>query len=125
MPTIMIRDESLQGTQPSWQLDILEEQSTLREVIRSRIYQDVREYNAKKRSQVRCLLPPTSLWQVLAEHTPTLDWQVQYDQAIKAFEKRSYIVLIDDQQITQLDSPMRLSAQSTVTFFKLIPLIGG
>lgn len=125
MPTITVRDESLQGTQPSWQLDILEERSTLREVIRSRIYQDVSEYNAKQRSQRHCLIPPPSLLQALAEHIPVLDWQVQYNQAIKAFEQRSYIVIIDDQQITQLDCPMRFTAQSTVTFFKLIPLIGG
>ncbi|BCL81121.1 hypothetical protein ccbrp13_35860 [Ktedonobacteria bacterium brp13] len=122
--TITIKNESLQGTQPSWQLEINEEYSTLRDIIRSRIYQDVSEYNARKRVQSLCLIPPTSC-QSEAEDMPTLDWQTQYTQAIKAFEKRSYIVIVDNKQVTQLDSPVQLTIESTVTFFKLVPLIGG
>jgi hypothetical protein len=125
MLTISIKDESLQGTQLSWQLAMLEEQTTLREIIRRRLYQDVREYQAQKRSQSLCLLSPTSLCQTSAEPLPQLDWQKYYKQAINAFKKRSYIVIIDDQQITQLDTPITLNEQSTVTFLKLIPLIGG
>lgn len=125
MPTLTIRDESLQGLQPSWQLDIVEEQSTLREVIRSRIYQEVSEWKAKKHSQLPCLLPPTPLCPDPADAPSTRDWQVHYEQAIKAFEKRHYLVLIDGRQVTELDRPVQLSAHSTVTFFKLIPLIGG
>jgi hypothetical protein len=125
MPIITIRDASFQGLQASWQLDILEEQSTLREVIRSRIYQEVSEYNAKKRSQFLCLIPPTPLYPNPSDAAPTLDWQVHYEQAIQACEKRRYIVIIDERQVTELDSPIQFYAHSTVTFFKLIPLIGG
>jgi hypothetical protein len=124
MLTISIKDESLQGTRLSWQLEMLEEQTTLREIIR-RLYQDISEYQAKKRSQLHCLLPPTSQCQTSTEPLPQLDWQRYYKQAINAFEKRSYIVIIDDKQVTHLDTPITLNKQSTVTFLKLIPLIGG
>ena len=125
MPTITIKDESLSGSQPSWKLDITEEQSTVREIIRRRIYQEVSEYNAKKRIHSSGLIPSTSLSPSPADSAPSLDWQTHYDQAITSFEKRHYIVIINDQQVTHLDTPIHLSAQSTITFLKLVPLIGG
>lgn len=126
MPTITIQDASLQGQQsPSWLLDILEEQSTLREVIRSRIYQEVSEYNARKRSQFLCLIPPRLVEPDAADIIPLVDWQAHYEQAIKAFEKKRYLVIINERQVTDLDIPIHLTSQSTVTFLKLIPLIGG
>jgi hypothetical protein len=100
-------------------------QSTLREIIRRRIYQEVSEYNAKKRSQLPGLMPRTLPGQSPADNTTPLDWQAHYDQTITAFQKRHYIVIIDDRQVTDLDASISLSAQSTVTFLKLIPLIGG
>ncbi len=125
MPTVTIKDISLQGPQSSWQLDIDEEQNTLHEVIRSRIYQEVSEYNARRRKQLLCLIPPTPHCSDPADAVAPLDWQVHYEQAIKAFEQKRYIVLIDERQVTELDRLIQFSAHSTVTFLKLIPLIGG
>jgi hypothetical protein len=125
MPTVTIKDISLLGPQSPWQLDIDEEQSTLRAVIRSRIYQEVSEYNARRRNQFSGLIPPASHCPESADAAPTLDWQVHYEQAIKAFEQKRYVVLIDERQATKLDHPIHLTAYSTVTFLKLIPLIGG
>ncbi len=127
--TITVKNESLQdGTQPSWPLEIYEECSTLREIIRSRIYQDINEYNARRRTQQLCLIPPMlcqSQGKTGTGDRPRLDWQAQYEHAIKAFEKKSYIVIVDDKQVTQLDSPVQLTSESCVTFFKLVPLVGG
>jgi hypothetical protein len=125
MPTITIKDETLQGMQPAWELELSKEQTTLREVIRSRVYQEVSEYNAQKRDRTRCLVPLTPAWQPVSELIELVDWQEQYERAIKAFEKRSYIVLANNRQITQLDSPIVLPITSIITFLKLIPLIGG
>jgi hypothetical protein len=125
MPAITINDTLLQGPQSSWQLDILEEQSTLREVIRSRIYQEISEYNASKRTQFLNFSSPKPSCQYPSDATSTLDWQVYYKHAITTFEQRSYIVLIDERQVSDLDRPIQLSAHSTITFLKLVPLIGG
>jgi hypothetical protein len=125
MLTICIKDQSLQEAQQPWYLEIIEEQTTLREIIRRRLYQEISEYQAKKRSQLPCFLIPTLSCQTARELLPSFDWQRYSEQAIHAFEKRSYIVLVDNQQITHLDAPITLHIQSTVTFLKLMPLIGG
>ncbi|GHO51233.1 hypothetical protein [Ktedonospora formicarum] len=126
---ITVNNESLQGEiQPPLQLEIFEEHCTLREIIRSRIYQDVTEYNARKRARQLCLIPPSpdqNHSEAVTENQPQLDWQLLYEQAIKAFGKRSYIVIVDTRQVTQLDSPILLTPESSVTFFKLVPLVGG
>ena len=125
MLTICIKDQSLQEAQQPWYLEIIEEQITLREIIRRRLYQEISEYQAKKRSQLPCFLIPTRSCQTATELLPLFDWQRYSEQVIHAFEKRSYIVLVDNQQITYLDAPITLHIQSTVTFLKLMPLIGG
>lgn len=126
MPTITLQDASLQGQQQSpWQMDIFEEQSTLREILRSRIYQEVSEYHAKKRSQALCLITPRPVDPQQADATPPVDWQIHYEQAIAAFQKKRYLVLINGRQITKLDASIHLTNQTTITFLKLIPLIGG
>jgi hypothetical protein len=126
MPTITLQDASLQGQQQSpWQMDIFEEQSTLREILRSRIYQEVSEYNAKKRSQSLCLITPRPVEPQQADAAPPVDWQIHYEQAIAAFMKKRYLVLINGRQMTKLDAPVHLTDQTTITFLKLIPLIGG
>jgi hypothetical protein len=126
---ITIKDTSLQGApSSSWQLTLLEETSTstLREVIRSRIYQEVSEYNARKRSQHLYLitLPPTASSNP-TEIAPIVDWQLQYERAITAFEQKRYIVLVDDRQVSDLDRSIQITTKSTITFLKLVPLIGG
>ncbi|GCF08665.1 hypothetical protein [Dictyobacter arantiisoli] len=74
MPTITIKDESLQGTlQPSWQLDIKEEQSTLREIIRCRILQDVSFYNDQRCAQLSSFNSSTLLGQRPADPAALLD----------------------------------------------------
>ena len=126
MPTITLQDASLQGQQQSpWQMNIFEEQSTLREILRSRIYQEVSEYNAKKRSQSLCLITPRPVEPQQADAAPPIDWQIHYKQALEAFKKKRYIVLINGRQVTELDAPVHLTDQTTITFLKLIPLIGG
>lgn len=54
-----------------------------------------------------------------------LDWQAQYEQAVEAFVRHSYIVLVNDQQTADLDALIELHPGTAVTFLKLIPLVGG
>lgn len=126
MPTITLQDASLQGQQQSpWQMNIFEEQSTLREILRSRIYQEVSEYNAQKRSQSLCLITLMPVGRPQADAAPPVDWQIHYKRAVEAFKKKRYLVLINGRQMTKLDAPVHLTDQTTITFLKLIPLIGG
>jgi hypothetical protein len=129
MPTITITDESTLGKQRSWSLDILEETLSVRELIRRRIYQEVTEYNARLPEHFQGLVQPTDSERVLNGYrlkTPhKLDWNAQSEKALAVFERRGYIVLVDNQQIAALDDTVTLHINTEVTFIKLIPLIGG
>jgi hypothetical protein len=129
MTTITIVDESTAGEKYAWSLDFLDETVNLRELIRQRIYQEVTEYNARLTGPFRGLVQPT-----LAERTlngfrlPSknrLDWQAQYEKALDAFTHHGYIILVNDMQIADLDASIKLRADTEVTFFKLVPLVGG
>jgi hypothetical protein len=131
MTTITIIDESTQGGQRTWDLDFLDEIVTLRELIRRRIYQEVTEYNARLSGCFQGLVQPTAAeralngsgYQVKPMHT--LDWQAQYEKALEAFTRRNYIVLVNDTQVTDLDASIEMRTGTEVTFFKLVPLVGG
>lgn len=129
MTTITIVDESMQDGKRAWSLDILDETISLREIIRRRIYQEVTEYNARRPEIFQGLVQPSEAERVLngyrVKSTHRLDWEAQYEKAIEALAQRRYIVLVDDKQVADLDALITLHAGSEVTFFKLVPLVGG
>jgi hypothetical protein len=129
MTTITIVDESMAGEKSAWNLDFLNETMSLRELIRQRISQEVTEYNAKKTGCFHGLVQPTQAERTLnGSRLPTahkLDWQAQYAKALDAFTRHGYIVLVNDQQVADLDTVLELHAGTEVTFFKLVPLVGG
>jgi hypothetical protein len=129
MTTITIVDESTVGEKRAWNLALLDETISLRELIRRRIYQEVTEYNAKLSGYFYGLVQPTDAERTLngcrLKTTHRLDWQAQYEKAIATFARRGYIVLVNDMQVADLDALIELHAGTEVTFLKLIPLVGG
>jgi hypothetical protein len=129
MASITLIDESTLGEKRARAFDVLEETITLRELIRRRIYQEVTEYNARQAGAFYGLVQPTDAERALNGFRPPaprrLDWEAQYEQAIAAFARRGYIVLVDDRQVTDLDAAVALRTGSEVTFLKLVPLVGG
>ena len=118
MPTITIQDETFNRTQPAWKLKIQEDVSSLREIIRTRVYQSVSEYNARQRRDLLCLV---LLGLVLSDPQISepipLDWEEQYQQALQDFSKRRFIVLVDGCQIIDLDKSLHLSKATAIRFF--------
>src|SRR5437588_2225872 len=129
MTTITIIDESTLGENRAWSFDLLDETVSLRELLRRRIYQEVTEYNARQSKYFHGLVQPTDAERTLNGYrlktAHQLDWQAQYDKALEAFRYRGYILLVNDKQVADLDAPIELHARTKVTFFKLIPLVGG
>jgi hypothetical protein len=129
MTTITIIDESTLGENRAWSLDLLDETVSLRELLRRRIYQEVTEYNARQSKYFHGLVQPTDAERTFNGYrlktVHQLDWQAQYDKALEAFRYRGYILLVNDKQVADLDAPIELHARTKVTFFKLIPLVGG
>lgn len=129
MASITIIDESTMGQKQTWSLDVLEETLPLREIIRRRIYQEVTEFNAKQSLYFRGLVQPgdteRSLNGYRLKKAQKINWEAQYQRAIEAFTGHGYIVLVDEKQVDDLDAPIALHAGAEVTFFKLVPLVGG
>jgi len=102
---------------------------TVRELIRTRVFQEVEEYNRKQPAVFRMLVQPGE-----AEHTLNgykfhkprpVNPQAQYEKAIQAFEGNGFLVLVDDRQVETLDDEIALQPETRVSFLKLVPLVGG
>jgi hypothetical protein len=128
--TITVYDETASGGRTNeLALEFLNERIDVRELIRSRVYQEVTEYNARRPEYFRGLVQPSDAERVLngyrlREHRK-LDWKAQYEAAVKAFQGNGFMILVDDRQLTDLDQVIELRHDSTVTFLKLVPLVGG
>ncbi len=133
MPTtVTVRDETIPGRAAdefALTLELLNERITVRELIRSRVYQEVRDYNARQPEHFRGLVEPTDAERTLNGYRlrarRQIDWEQQYRRALAAFEANGFLVLVDDRQVTDLDESVALRHDSTVTFLKLVPLVGG
>ncbi|GHO49445.1 hypothetical protein [Ktedonospora formicarum] len=129
MASITIVDESTMGQKRAWSLDILEEALSLRELIRRRIYQEVTEFNARQVLDFNGLVQPSDAERSLngyrLKKAQKLNWETQYKRALEAFKGHGIIVLVDDKQVDDLDAIITLHAGSEITFFKLVPLVGG
>lgn len=128
--TLSVRDESTTGevSEPIT-LEFLTDRITVRELIRSRVYQEVKDYNQHQDDVFTGLVQPTETEQTLngcrMKRRRTIDWQKQFDKAIEAFEQNQMLVLIDDRQAESLEQPITISPDTQVTFMKLTPLVGG
>lgn len=120
MPTITLTDEHGIGNKTLEQrFEIPGETLTLRELLRRRIYEEANDYNAAQTASFQGLVQPEKKQQ------KRVDWQKQFAYAQSAFERRAFIVLVDDEQVDELDTPVRFRAGTQVTFLKLVPLVGG
>jgi hypothetical protein len=129
---LLIRDEttaSLGTTEHTFRVLVAGEKINARELIRQRVFQEVEEYNEKQPAVFRMLVQPSYTERTLNgfkfQKPRLVDPQVQYEKAIEAFEGNSFIVLVDDQQVESLDAEISLRPETSVTFLKLIPLVGG
>ena len=128
--SLMIHDETLSGARnDALTLDFLNETITAQELIRERVYEEVRQYNAAKPEYFRGLVQPTNAEVTL--NGPRLierkrvDWQEQYNRAIEAFQRNGFFILVDDRQVESLDETIALTPRTQVSFVKLVPLVGG
>ncbi|TAF53681.1 MAG: hypothetical protein EAZ61_06700 [Oscillatoriales cyanobacterium] len=128
--SLMIHDATTLGdNRPVFALEFLTERITVREVIRRRVYQDVQDYNAAQSEMFYGLVKPIDAEQTLngykLKKIRRIDWEVQAEKAIEAFDRNGFIVLIDDYQAEDLDTEIVIRPEMTVTFLKLMPLVGG
>jgi hypothetical protein len=128
--TITVRDETITGNSVSaFPVELLTERVTVRELIRSRVYQEVGDYNRRTPEYFRGLVQPTDAEQTLngykVRKARQLDWKAQFDKAIEAFQRNQFFILVDDKQVDELEDEVTLTPDTRVSFVKLVPLVGG
>lgn len=126
--SLSLHDETTSGENRSAGIFQFETASiTLREIIRLRVQQEVARFNAAESEVFQGLVQPEESERILngVRSRPVLDWQRQFAKAIAAFKGNGFLVLLDHRQIMDLDETLRLTAQSKITFLRLVPLIGG
>ncbi len=129
---LLIRDEttaSLGKTEHTFTVRVSGEKISIRELIRQRVYQEVEEFNNRQPAVFRMLVQPNETERTLNGfkfHKPRLvDPEIQYQKAIEAFVENGFIILVDDRQVESLDTEISLRPETSVTFLKLVPLVGG
>lgn len=102
---------------------------TVREIIRSRVAQEVALFNDRPTEYFQGLIQPTGTeltlngYRVPRHHV--IDANEQLQRALAAFEHNGFMLLVDDRQVEHLDDLVVLQPTTVVTFLKLIPLVGG
>lgn len=103
--------------------------STLRDLIRTRVREEVASYNAGPKPVFEGLVMPEGATLALGgfamPRPRPIDWERHADQAIESFGRNGFFVLVDDRQVTDLDEELALTADSDVRFVRLVALVGG
>src|SRR5215469_9508972 len=109
------------------ELRLASERITLRELLRRRIDEEVREINAGG-DNVRSLVTPAAPEAALngdRSRRRTVDADKQFDAAVKALARNRIVVIVDGRQVQDLDEAFGVTPQTEVRFVKLVPLVGG
>jgi hypothetical protein len=127
---LMIRDELPVGkVMNELVLEVANEQITVRELIKQRVFQEVTFHNFSAPGYFRGLIQPTNTEATLNGYKlkpqRQIDWEKQAELAIRAFETNGFFILIDDHQMVNLDDLVEIGENTRVTFLKLVPLVGG
>ncbi len=130
MTQLIVRDETTAGEKTGeFVMDLLTERITVRELIRSRVYQEVQDYNVKTPEYFRGLVVPADAEKTLngikLKKGRQLDWRKQFEVALKAFESNRILILVNERQAENLDEEIVIEPDTKVSFLRLVPLVGG
>ncbi len=120
---------SLGKTEHTFRVRVSGETISVRDLIRSRVYQEVEQYNNRQPEVFRLLVQPGDAERAGSgfrmPRPRLINPDEQFDATIEAFERNGFVVLVDDRQVDKLDARISLRPDTMVTFLKLVPLVGG
>jgi len=130
MNTIIIKDATALGTVLNeTQLNFSTTSVTIAEIIKARVTAEVTIYNQKLPAVFNGLVQPTLAEKVLngfkLKKRQLIDAEKQTYIALDAFQKNGFFVLVDDLQAESLEQKVEIRPNTTVSFIKLTPLVGG
>jgi hypothetical protein len=126
---VTVKDETIAGKQLAvLAMQIEADRMTVRELIRARVHQEVRERNSDvDGGRYFGLVEPSGAERELNGRRARrrVDPEVQTEIAVSGFERGQILLLVDDRQVQDLDQLVTLRQGSVVRFLKLVPLVGG
>ncbi len=125
-----IHDETSTGQRmATTTLTLATDRTTAREVLLRRIQQEVEAFNRAKPEYFQGLVQPTDAERALNGYrlrTPRLlDWREQLEAAEAAFARNGFLMLVGDRQVEDLDEEIIVTPGLSVSFVRLVPLVGG
>jgi hypothetical protein len=128
--TLTVHDERASGERThSVTLSFPTERSTVRELIRERIYQEVQDYNLEQTEYFNGLVEPTDAEKTLngfkLRKKRKIDWEEQFARALDGFQRNGFFILVGERQAEDLDEVLEVNGETEVSFVKLLPLVGG
>ena len=132
--TVTIKDESGSGrVAGTLTLDGIGERVTLRDLVRTRVREEVARYNAQLGTTgggtfSGLVMPDGAVPAPQGFLMPAprrVDWERQADQAVEAFARNGFFVLVGGRQVTDLDEVLDLSPGADIRFIRLVQLVGG
>ena len=130
MTELIIKDETVGGDiLNEIKIKIDSERIMVRDIIASRVTAEVKTYNKKLPEYFNGLIKPSDAEQTLngfkMKKRKVVDPEKQIYVAYEAFQKNGFFVLIDDVQCESLDQEVLVNENTSVSFLKLTPLVGG
>lgn len=128
--TLKITDETAGGkVLNEVNVSFANELTTIQDIIKARVFAEVDAYNNKMPEYYRGLIQPsdaeTTLNGFRLKAKRKVDGEQQYLTALNAFQKNGYFVLIDNIQGESLDQMVVVNSNTSISFIKLTPLVGG
>ena len=117
------------GEAASMTLTAIDQRTTLRDLIRTRVREEVARYNSDPTERFNGLVRPVGAEEGINGYRLArprrLDWEEQARVAEDAFLRNGFFVLVGDRQVEDLDEELDLDADTEIRFLRLTPLVGG
>lgn len=129
--TITITDETLTGDILNRiELAVKSERITVKDIIAARVEHEVNAYNNRLPEYFKGLIQPSEAEKTIngfrmKKRDSKIDMEKQVFIAYDAFQKNGYFVIIDDQQADDLEQEVLVNSETSISFIKLTPLVGG
>jgi hypothetical protein len=127
---VTIKDETFAGKiLHELEIEFKTETVTVQDIITGRVIKEVENYNNKLPEYFNGLIEPSDVEKTLngfkLKPKKVIDAEKQVYVALNAFQNNGFFVLIDNIQSESLDQQIALRKDTTISFIKLTPLVGG
>lgn len=130
MLTLKIKDETGTGKLVH-ELNLLvnAEMLTVKELISQRVISEVENYNKTKEEYFNGLVQPTESEKTLngyrMKERKSISSDEQIKKALESFNANGFFIIANDRQLERLEDHIMVDNKLSISFIKLVPLIGG